>query len=284
MDEFDIYLESTGSMNIYRDNTMAVFRNLLAHPIHLEGDWRVALAEIIFPTRIKNITTTDYFIYTPKTPYENTPKTSDGADVVIQQEDWSDNATFGAGEFRTINSILDKLEEGTETRKPINSAMYVNDGVEINFKDGYGISVRDRSVLDVLGIEGVPDPNRGGFFIGFSYRVERMKQPIRNTYPPDLTVGTNMFFVNTNIIEHQHVAGVKSPLLRIIENTKQVEDKLLSTTSTTAHKIFTELQFKKLITSTIEEIQIELVSVTGQKVPFVGTGRVAITLKFRKFQ
>ena len=101
MDEFDIYLESTGSMNIYRDNTMAVFRNLLAHPIHLEGDWRVALAEIIFPTRIKNITTTDYFIYTPKTPYENTPKKSDGADVVIQEEDWSDKATFGAGEFRT---------------------------------------------------------------------------------------------------------------------------------------------------------------------------------------
>ena len=50
MDEFDIYLESAGSMNIYSGNTMAAFRNLLAHPIHLEGDWRVALAEIIFPT------------------------------------------------------------------------------------------------------------------------------------------------------------------------------------------------------------------------------------------
>ena len=284
MDEFDIYLESSGSMNIYRDNTMAVFRNLLAHPIHLEGDWRVALAEIIFPTSIKNITTTDYFIYTPKTPYDSTPNTRDGADLVIQQEDWSDNATFEAGEFRTINSILQELEKGTETRRPINSATYVNDGIELNFKDGYGISVRDRSVLDVLGIEGVPDPNRGGFFIGFSYRVERMKQPIRNTYPPDLTVGTSMFFVNTNIIEHQHVAGVKSPLLRIIENKKQVKDELLLTTSTTTQKIFTELQFKKLITSTIEEIQIELVSVTGHKVPFVGTGRVAITLKFRKFQ
>ena len=66
MDEFDIYLESAGSMNIYSGNTMAAFRNLLAHPIHLEGDWRVALAEIIFPTSIKNITTTDFFIYTPK--------------------------------------------------------------------------------------------------------------------------------------------------------------------------------------------------------------------------
>ena len=109
-----------------------------------------------------------------------------------------------------------------------------------------------------------------------------MKQPIRNTYPPDLTVGTNMFFVNTNIIEHQHVAGVKSPLLRIIENTKQVQDGKLLNTATTAHKVFTELQ--KLITSTIEEIQIELMSITGQKVPFVGTGLKALTLKFRKFQ
>ena len=66
-----------------------------------------------------------------------------------------------------------------------------------------------------------------------------MKQSIKNTYPPDLTVGTNMFFVKTNIIEHQHVARVKSPLLRIIENTKQVQDGQLLNTSTTAHKIFT---------------------------------------------
>ena len=78
-----------------------------------------------------------------------------------------------------------------------------------------------------------------------------MKHPIKNTYPPDLTVGTNKFFVNTNIIEHQHVAGVESPLLRIIENTKQGQDGKLLNTSTTAHKVITELQFEKLITSTI---------------------------------
>ena len=76
MDEFGIHLESAGSMKIYNGNTMAAFRNLLAHPIHLEGDWRVALAEIIFPTSIKNSTTTDFFIYPPKTPYDNTPDPS----------------------------------------------------------------------------------------------------------------------------------------------------------------------------------------------------------------
>ena len=56
MDEFDIYLESTGSMEACRQNTMACFRNVLAEPLQLEGDWRVALAEIIFPTSIKNVT------------------------------------------------------------------------------------------------------------------------------------------------------------------------------------------------------------------------------------
>ena len=92
-----------------------------------------------------------------------------------------------------------------------------------------------------------------------------------------------MFFVNTNIIEHQHVAGVKSPLLRNIENTEQVQDGKLLNTSTTAHNGFTEPQFK-LLTSTFEEIQIELMSITGQKVLFVGTGLVALILKFRNFQ
>ena len=36
---------------------MAVFRNLLAHPIQLQGDRRVAPAEIIFPANMNGTTT-----------------------------------------------------------------------------------------------------------------------------------------------------------------------------------------------------------------------------------
>ena len=159
MDEFDIYLESAGSMNIYSDNTMAAIRNLLVHPIHLEGDWRVALAEIIFPTSIKNITSTDFFIYTPKTPYDNTPVPNSEGGAVIKREDWSDNAKFAAGEYQTISSILEQLDKTTETKKPLNSADYVEDSIEISFKSRCGIIVRDRSLFDVLGIQREPDTN-----------------------------------------------------------------------------------------------------------------------------
>ena len=62
MDEFDIHLESAGSIKTYSGNTIAAFRNFSFHPVQFEGDWRVALAEIIFPTSIKNITNTDFFI------------------------------------------------------------------------------------------------------------------------------------------------------------------------------------------------------------------------------
>ena len=51
-----------------------------------------------------------------------------------------------------------------------------------------------------------------------------MKQPNKTTYPPDLTVVTKMIFVNTNILEHQHVVGVKFPFLRIMENPKQFKE------------------------------------------------------------
>ena len=66
MDEFDIHLESTDSMQSYQNNKMVCFRNVLSEPLQLDGDWRVALAEITFRSSIKNVTTKGYFIYTPR--------------------------------------------------------------------------------------------------------------------------------------------------------------------------------------------------------------------------
>ena len=46
-------------------------------------------------------------------------------------------------------------------------------------------------------------------------------------------------------------------------------------------KIFSNLDYKKLLSNTIQSISIELRTETGQLVPFSGTGKVILTLKFK---
>ena len=110
-----------------------------------------------------------------------------------------------------------------------------------------------------------------------------MEQPIKNDFPADLTAGTNFIFLYTDMIEYQHVADVKAPLLRIIDSKKRTENGGLKIVQTTQHKSYTELQFKKRLTNTMQTIHIELRSETGRLVPFIGTGKVVLRLKFRKF-
>ena len=40
-------------MNIFKDNTLANFKNLLSEKINLQGEWRVAVTEITSPTQIQ---------------------------------------------------------------------------------------------------------------------------------------------------------------------------------------------------------------------------------------
>ena len=285
MNEFDINIESTGSMDVYPGNKMAVFRNLLPEPLQLDGDWRVALAEIIFPSSIKNITTTGYMIYTPKTPYDymSRPKSDSSGATIVRREDWSNNATFNAGEYLTVDEILKVLELGTSTKKPLAKAEIQDKRVQLKFNQGYGLSFHDRSILNVLGFNGVSDTNRGGFFIGSNKLVQEQAQPIKSDFPIDITSGTDIFFVYCNMIEQQNIAGTKAPILRVIDTKRKLKDGGLTVTSTNTHRSFRELQYKKLVLSSIREIFIELVTATGDYVPFVGTGRVVLTLKFRKF-
>ena len=59
-DEFTVHLISTASMDYFPDNTLASFRNFCKEEIALDGDWRVALSEIIFPSKLNNVTDEEF--------------------------------------------------------------------------------------------------------------------------------------------------------------------------------------------------------------------------------
>ena len=58
-DEFTVHVIFSASMEIFDQNTLASFRNFFNDEIQLSGDWRVALSEIIFPTKIQHVVNGD---------------------------------------------------------------------------------------------------------------------------------------------------------------------------------------------------------------------------------
>ena len=60
MDNFEVYLVSNGSMQLYPNNTLASFTNHLSEPLQLDGNWRVSLSSISIPTAVKNISNGDF--------------------------------------------------------------------------------------------------------------------------------------------------------------------------------------------------------------------------------
>ena len=63
MNEFTVHLVSSASMNIFPQNTLSSFKNYFNEQINLEGDWRVALSEIIFPAKINQVNKSDLKIF-----------------------------------------------------------------------------------------------------------------------------------------------------------------------------------------------------------------------------
>ena len=86
---------------------------------------------------------------------------------------------------------------------------------------------------------------------------------MKGNFPVDIFSGTEIFLVNCDTIGQQHVAGAKAPILRVLDTGGNLTDGKLKMTSSTIHKAFTELQFKKLVLNSVRDVYIELLSPTG---------------------
>ena len=69
--------------------------------IQLSGDWRVALSEIIFPTKIEHVVNGDLIAYSLK-GYEDSQKISSDASVISRPYN-GEKLSFMTGNFDNIN-------------------------------------------------------------------------------------------------------------------------------------------------------------------------------------
>ena len=79
------------------------------------------------------------------------------------------------------------------------------------------------------------------------------------------------------------MGDAKAPFLRVIDSKQRLKNGSVCEVEPTHRIVFSNLDYKKLVTNTIQSISIELRTETGDLVPFSGTGQLLLTLQFKKF-
>ena len=105
-------------------------------------------------------------------------------------------------------------------------------------------------------------------------------------YPFDLSAGKQLIFIYINIIEYQeyqYVGDTKAPLIRVIGSKQRLKNGSPFEIEPTHRIVFRNLEYKKLLSKNFQSNEIQLRTETGELVPFAGTGKVILTLNFKKF-
>ena len=98
---------------------------------------------------------------------------------MVESEGWSNNATFPYDEYKNVKDVVTCLHVAlAKSKRPIVISSTGEDTAEFLFPNGCGISLHDRSLLDVLGFEEVPDHNRGAQSFGNTDKVKKQVHSI----------------------------------------------------------------------------------------------------------
>ena len=151
-----------------------------------------------------------------------------------------------------------------------------------------GITFPSEEIPSIIGLEGIPDSN--GIHIGYKMNPNENRlmksdetKACYGEFPDNLCARKHVIFIYTNIMEYQYVGDTKAPLLRVIDSKQRLKNGSVCELEPTHRIVFTNLDYKKILTNTIQSISIELRTETGQMVPFSGSGKVILTLQFKKF-
>ena len=85
-----------------------LFGNFFNDEIQLYGDWRVALSEIMFPTKIEHVVNGDLIAYSLK-GYEDSRKISSDANVISRPYN-GEKISFVTGNFDNVNQLLGTIK------------------------------------------------------------------------------------------------------------------------------------------------------------------------------
>ena len=226
--EFTVHVISSASMEILGSNTMASFRNFFNDKINLSGDWRLALSEIIFPTKIEHVVNGDLIAYSLK-GYEDSQKTSSDANVISRPYN-GEKLSFMAGNFHIVNQLLGTIKRTVGL--PNFSFREIKSTVkyEIIFGKYEGTTFPSEEIPSMVGLTGIPD-GRGvhiGYKMGTVTSNKLMKsdetKAFFGEFPADLCAGKHLiFFTQTLLSINMWLTQKLRYCVSLIQNNEQVQ-------------------------------------------------------------
>ena len=193
MNQFYVVLPSDSSIDFFSDNTVAHYKTKLAHPICTDGDYEVALTELIYPMRYYN------FIPPNKVSLRYSLGESDNFNWELQP-----------GYFRDEESLVDYLN--ASLLKTF-STHYKGDPFFKYDEKKKRLRFRMYGTLTKDGVAHSVDFNarEAGMSLGL---IEKLKLGKNEVF--ELSDYQSLIYVYCDIVSPSLIGDVQTPLLRVI--------------------------------------------------------------------
>ena len=239
---FSITLVSFESKNVFKDNTLANFKSLLSEEVSLQGEWRVAVTEITYPTQKNNVTDNN-IVYYKKDRVIASMKVEKNK---ISRPYHGETAKLTKGEYTSIKQILDEIRRKTELEKLDCVTDPITKHLSLWLYYCKGITFSSPQIPSLLGFKGVRVGT--GYHIGYKHSTFTTQDLVAD-YPVDVCAGTQLMFIYMDIIHYQLVGDTKASLLRVIDTNRRMKNGYACTIEPNHRKVFSNLDFKKLLST-----------------------------------
>ena len=240
------------------------------------------MSEITFPTHFNNVTDTKKVYYKKdkvraslKVAKDKISRPYDEEKIEITKGEYGEIEKL----FNEINRKVD-LDNFTYSIDPITTLIEIKINLPIDFVHSIwmhyweGITFESPQIPSILGFKGIRDGT--GYHIGYKesshIHSTLTSQNFISDYPVDISAGTQMMFIYLDKIHYQIVGDTKAPLLRVIDTNRRVKNGYVSSIEPNHRKVFSNLDYKKLLVNNIQSIAVNLRTDTGRLVPFAGGG------------
>ena len=180
-EEFTLDLISNASIKNFRENTVVSFRNQVSQPIQLEGQWKVALRSISFPSRIKNVDSAEIIVYIDS-----------GSQLDASHHRSGPIRKIRKGIYKSWQDLFQEIRRVALLTQFYYKFDFITGKLILTFGKNERISFQVEEIPSILGFQAKPDPTNDGFH-HIGYKLDNYHNRHTGNFPVDITCGSQFF-------------------------------------------------------------------------------------------